>query len=129
MTSIKITKGSAEALVKRMFFLAWKACRGPVGMGFLQDRGELNEEQVWKVCYNAEDYPGGNLFRGNKPGDVYGDYVAGRMMKVGFKWTDDTVECNGGDGWRNDYQAFCRVYKNFGELARAAAAEVGVEFA
>lgn len=128
MPSIKITKGSAESLVKRMFFLAWKACRSAVGMGWLQDRGELNEDQVWNICYNSLDYPGRNALRGNRPGDVYGDYVSGRMMKVGFKWTEDIVACPGGDSWRRDCQAFCGRYPKFFDLAVAAAIEIDVEF-
>jgi len=86
--------GDAEKVVKRMVFLAYEACGGSTGMGFLQARTSANEEQVWKAAYNC-------------------DYVMGRMMKWGCKWTQTTIEIRD-QKFQHDYQAFSHVYKDNG---------------
>jgi hypothetical protein len=109
----------AEKVVKRMVFLAWQACGGTFGMGALQDRGpQQTEGQVWHAAYNSTDYVSSD----NKPGQVYCDYVQGRMMKLHVRWTADTIELN--DNWRGDYQSFCRTYREPKALFDAAVASI-----
>lgn len=125
---VKVNGGESNclALVKRMMFLAWKACGGTFGLGWLQDKGpNQTEDQVWEAMYNRKDYPGGNALSPNNPGKVYADYVMGRMMKVGFKWTTDSVELNDSTP-RRDYQAWCKVYPTYLDLLKAAATDLGM---
>jgi len=119
MIVYRVSGCEPKALVSRMMYLAWKASR-MTGAGFLQNRGELSEDQVWQVMYEKEDYPGNSPFMSpNKLGDVYADYVAGRMMKFRLKWTDDTIGTGNGP-WRSDYQSFCCTYPTFNDLMAAA---------
>jgi len=104
--------GDAEKVVKRMVFLAYEACGGSTGMGFLQARTSANEEQVWKAAYNCTDYSGGRKLQGLKDSEVYCDYVMGRM-KWGCKWTQTTIEIRD-QKFQHDYQAFSHVYKDNG---------------
>lgn len=114
----------AQDVVKRALFLAYAACGHATGMGILQARDSVTEEQVCKNVLGAEDYPGGNLFRGNKvvedgKSSVYADYVFGRMMKVGFTWQGDEIEVRT-DAPRWDYQGWCIKYKSYQELVEQA---------
>lgn len=117
-----------EPLMRRMFFLAWKACGGPVGMGILQDRGPIEtEEDVWGNIQTAADYTSNHHI---KPGQVYADYVFGRMMKMGVKYgaeNADTgfIETRDGD-LSPDYESWCEKYPSYEALAQAAAAELGI---
>jgi hypothetical protein len=107
---------NATRLAKRMMFLAYEACGGPMGMGFLQARSNVTEEQVWNNVVNNGDYPGGPVNRG---GRIYGDYVFGRMMKFGVEIVDNTVSFRT-DDLRPDYHAFSGTYRNGEKLAKAA---------
>lgn len=114
----------AEAVVKRMFFLAWKAVGGPSGiMGCLQDRGEMDEEAVWNNVSTAGDYPGRAM--SSRSGEAYGDYVFGRMVKLGVKYGDDFVEAHERP-LRCDYEAWCGMYPTVEALATAALNELGL---
>ena len=116
---MRIECKNPEAVVKRAFYLAWKACGGTHGLGWLQDRGsDMSEDQVWNAVFNSTDYPGGG-FNNNKPGKVYGDYVFGRMMKMGLKWSENWVESPGIKP-RLDYQAWCDKYDSYETLINAA---------
>lgn len=116
----KVLCANPEAVVKRAFFLAWQACGGPLGMGFLQDPGRaVTEDDVWGQAYGKRDYPDGNTLAPNKPGDVYGDYVFGRMMKLSLKWDAEGVEFRDGSP-RPDYQAWCGDYPTYPALIQAA---------
>lgn len=108
-----------QAVVMEAMFLAYQACGGPVGMGILQARGNVTKEQVWDNCRRAGDYPGGELMRRSKPGEVYGDYVFGRMMKCGFRWNETGIEVPE-DTPRLDYQSWCRRYPTYAALIEAA---------
>jgi hypothetical protein len=106
-----------QDVAKRMFYLAWLACGGPLGMGILQDRGSnVKEEEVWKAVYNQTDYPGDTR---NTKESIYADYVFGRMMKFGVFIKDDTVRFNDLP-LRPDYQAWCRKYPTMTALFGAA---------
>ena len=106
MTKLKYD-GDCEKLAKRIMYLAWKASRC-LGLGFLQDRGEQNEEEVWASMMGRRDY-GGFLANTNQTGDVYADYVNGRMMKLGIKWSEGEISLNN-DNFDREYQSFARLY-------------------
>lgn len=105
-----------EKVVKRAMFLAYQASR-TAGMGVFQARDGITEDDVWKNAYNNGDYPGGRMSR--KTNDVYGDYVFGRMMKVGFKWTDRQIEVRE-EQPRPDYQSWAFQYRSYRDLIDAA---------
>jgi hypothetical protein len=122
---IQVTTGNTDAIVKRMMYLAWKACGRAVGMGVFQDRGpDMSEGQVWQAMYEKHDYPSGNKFNDNKPNDVCADYVMGRMMKLGLRWGKDFID--GSDDWDPDYQSFCRKYPDLEALYQAAVTDLTV---
>ncbi|GAH75852.1 unnamed protein product, partial [marine sediment metagenome] len=105
---------------KRIMWLAWQACGGPLGMGFLQDRPTATEEEVWENVASCGDYPHGKDIPGyRRPGEVHADYVFGRMMKLTLKFHDNAIEIS--DGWNRDYQAFCGKYPNAKALLDATA--------
>lgn len=119
----KLVKGSAEELCKQYFWLAWNACGGPLGMGWLQNKSGASIDDVWNNVINEGDYPGRTR---NIAGNYYADYVFGRMMKVGIKVHDDVVEILGFPP-RIDYQAWCHKYVDEETLLRAAADAAGCE--
>jgi hypothetical protein len=120
----EVTGATGEQLAKRMFKLAWDACGGPSGYGFFQDRGPaMTEDQIWERAIGNGDYPG--MGRA-KPGRADGDFVFGRMMKLGFLFGDSYVEGCATTTWRRDYQGFCGKYPDFASLAKAAAESLGV---
>lgn len=84
-----------KAVVMRAFFLAYTAAGGAVGMGFLQARNAVTEEQVWNNVASHGDYPGGPLpgMADPEKGEAYGDYVFGRMLKlsIDFDAKDGTI--------------------------------------
>lgn len=112
-----------EALnvAKRALYLAWKAAGGPTGAGFLQDRGEQPEEDVWKRAYGMGDYSGRRA--GTPPERVDADYVFGRMLKLYFTVKGSTINHSDNEP-RRDYQAWCGRYPTYAALFDAAEAEV-----
>ena len=118
METYLIEGATGEAFAKRMFRLAWdKSCM--IGSGFLQDRGELSEDEVWGIMRGAEDYQGADCKK-PKSGEVDADYVSGRMMKLHYSFAENSISCQPRE-WRHDYQSFCGAYKDFGALIDAAA--------
>jgi hypothetical protein len=112
-------------VVKRMVFLAFKGCRGPTGMGFIQaarlEGGEASEEVVWRCAYNSEDYPGGRGIQRLNKEEIYCDYVFGRMIKWGCQFSTATGEIDITDrDFRPDYQGFSREYPDNESLVKAA---------
>lgn len=87
---MKIKHNNPELVVKRAFFLAWKACGETFGMGMLQDNPNANKEAVWENVKTRGDYPGSGP-ENAKPGSAYGDYVFGRMMKLSIDWDSTSV--------------------------------------
>lgn len=114
MIQIAIPEGmSGEKIAKRAFFLAYEACGGPTGLGFLRAVKDATEDDIWKNVTNAGDYPHGRLpseraQQALQRGEAYGDYVFGRMMKLVIQWDDKNMTL--GDNPRPDYQAWCRKY-------------------
>ena len=108
---------------KRLFYLAWKACGRPMGMGVFQDRPNATENEVFQNVLSAGDYAC-NMRSGQK--GIYGDYVFGRMMKFGFEVNDGVLVFDD-DDYRSDYQGFARTYPNAAALIDATAKSLGVE--
>ena len=126
----------AEAVARRAFYLAYQACGGPMGMGIFQARSDVTEDHVWQnVCTNA-DYtfspvPNKDITEGAAPDtdvDVYGDYVFGRMMKLGIRYNtaqgtikirDDATETP-----RRACQAWALKYPTYRSLVDAAIATI-----
>jgi len=105
---------SGEQLAKRIFFLAYEACGGPRGMRVFQ--ADVNEEMVWNNVRGQGDYP----MSFDRPGHPYGDYVFGRMMKLGFAVYSDSVEMLDDHIPLEDYQSWCVKYPTSEDLAKAA---------
>jgi len=118
------TKKAME-IAKEALWLAWNACGSPYGMGMLQDNPNAEKEDVWKNAYNKGDYPGGRSFERNDA-QVSADYVFGRMMKLYFKLTEDTLDIPE-DECRSDYQSWCTKYPSYKFLFEKAAENVGEE--
>ena len=110
-----IKHNNPTELAKEIFWLAWQACGGPVGMGFLQDRSGVTRDDVWNNISSAGDYP----MNHNPPNKPYGDYVFGRMMKLGLKLRSDGIEISDLEP-RSDYQGWCIVYKTYQDLVNTA---------
>lgn len=114
---MKIETKNAAEVVKEAFWIAYQACGGPLGMGVFQARSGATKEDVWNNVQNAGDYSG--CFRKQEANDAYGDYVFGRMMKLGLKWDESSVTCRD-EAPRHDYQAWCNKYPTYQSLVEAA---------
>lgn len=101
---MKILSNEPERVAKRAFFLAYQASP-VVGMGHLQKREGVTEEDVWSEVAHATS--------------PYGDYVFGRMMKVGMNLDPDGIEVRDIEP-RADYQGWCHAYPTYKDLIEAA---------
>lgn len=126
--TVTVGDGSPETIhkvVKRMFWLGWKACGGALGMGIFQDEPGATEDEVFANVENRGDYPG---MRGHKLGNLSGDYVFGRMMKldVSFSNDDGTVSVS---GYETDieYQSWSGKYPTYMNLLEVAAKSLDIE--
>lgn len=119
-----VTPLTGEAVSRRMFFLAWQACAGPLGMGIFQNNPGAGEADVWKNVQTQADYP--TKLSPNKPGQAYGDYVFGRMMKLSVSYDADTVTTPDGEP-RADYQSWCRKYPTYESLVNDAVKSLTAE--
>jgi len=124
----KVTGTDPEVFISRMFYLAWRACRGPLGMGVLQDRGtNVPEHDVYTNIRVNGDYPV-NWNEGT--GVLSADYVFGRMMKMTVRRKD--ADCNDDpdgtiimvqpDEPQHAYQAWATEYPHVSDLVAATAA-------
>lgn len=111
---------NSEQVAKRMFYLAWQACRSPLGMGWLQDNPKSSEDDVWNNIQSSGDYPGKKHNAVNKP---YADYVFGRMMKFGLTLEPGFV-CYYDKQLTPNYQSWCNKYRSMDELFDAAVASL-----
>ena len=116
-------KSNAEAMAvaKRALYLAWVAAGGPRGMGFLQDRGQQDENAVWDQAYEKRDYNGRP--EGEPAGRIDADYVFGRMLKLRFSVNGDSIDFPDHEP-RGDYQSWCGRYPSFAALFDEAAKQV-----
>lgn len=111
---------SNEDIVKRMFWLAWLAAGSPVGMGFLRDNPNAGEDDVWENVMGGGDHA---ICRYG-PGDTYGDYVFGRMLKLKIRWDDKSITLPRYQP-NPAYQAWCLEYPTYESLLQAAKATLG----
>lgn len=129
MLTLKIDgKATATDVAKRGMFLAYEACRGTTGLGFLQAATAATEDQVWQNVCTRGDYPAvPGMVRGDdRPGTANADYVFGRMMKLRVDFDDKAGTLNViGSEPRIDYQAWCRKYPTYRSVFDAAAASLG----
>lgn len=98
---MKVDCVNSQAVAKRMFWLAWQACGGPLGMGVLQDNPGADEAAVWTNVQDRGDYP-------MKLGVDYGD---------GFVGLPESKP-------HPEYQAWCRKYSDYKSLFDAAVASL-----
>lgn len=139
-------KSKTLSLVAAFMALGYEACGGTVGLGALQATDGVNASNILDLTPPRPSY--------GKDGskEVYGDYVAGRMMKTGIVFNEE-------EGWVEvrdsqptpDYQGWCEgqardpgvaqaqmlaamfggaktaKYASYEALLKAAAKNVGVE--
>jgi len=106
-------------VAEEALWLAWQSCGYAVGMGVFQDRHGVTKEDVINNVISAGDYPGTAMLTGRKPGEIFADYVFGRMMKFNLTIERNRIlypEC----ALTPDYQSWCRVYKTYEDLLNSA---------
>lgn len=113
----------ALAVAKEVIWLAWNACGGPSGYGFLRDKPGADKEAVWEATIGRTDYDG---FRA-RDNHVDADYVLGRMMKLYFRIEGNKLTGISDYPPRGDYQAWCYRYKTYADLFDAAEAAIRTE--
>lgn len=125
--------------LKRIFYVAWQNCGGPTGMGWLQDRKGVTEDDVWNNVVNRGDYPQSpNLHNSpvrlvNGKGGVISDYVFGRRMKLGvdFDLNNLTIIMRD-DSPRPDYHGWVMrrnspsYIETYDDLALEALVQLGI---
>lgn len=136
-------KSKVLLLVGSFMALGYESCGGTLGLGALQEASGVTKHNVLRLCRVSPDY------RNPSTKEVYGDYVAGRMMKTGISFNEN-------EGWVEvpdrqptpDYQGWCSgeprdpgvrqawmamgtnkgtKYASYEALLRAAAQRMGVE--
>ena len=123
MKKYKVKKDDQRKLAKSFFWLAYQACGGPLGMGFLQARDSVTADDVINNVETSGDYHGDPH---TADGEYYGDYVFGRMMKTGLRFNGQEVSVDD-EPARPDYQAWCHKYPSQNDLFMSAAADAGVD--
>jgi hypothetical protein len=117
-----------DSLIKRIFFLAYNAS-DVMGMGFLQARPNMTEDQVISNILNRGDYSSGPgvVFAG-EANTLYADYVFGRMMKtrVAYDGNAVVIDHNPTDKPKLDYQSWGHKYKTWGSLVDAAMKQLSI---
>lgn len=116
---MKMQVNNPEEVVKEAFWLAWKACPEPMGMGLLQNNPDATKGAVWNNILCRGDYVPSPA----TPGKAYADYVFGRMMKIGFEWDKESITFRDGP-LRGDYQSWCGTYNTTADLLSAAVANL-----
>ena len=100
-----------------MFWLAYKAAARPTGLGVLQARNDATEEDVWRNAVSSGDYSTNPNSSKSKP---YGDYVFGRMLKLGLDLSMRDCVGTPQDTPRHDYQTWSYEYPTYAALLQAA---------
>lgn len=114
---MEIKHSNPEALAKRMFFLAYEASR-VVGMGFLQARQNVTEDQVFGALWKQSHR--------ELPINYCGDYIFGRMVKLNIEVWEDFIDIPD-DNPRMDYQSWAFLYATYQDLATEAAVSLDAE--
>ena len=110
-------------VAREAFWLAWQACRRPMGMGVFQDAPSATKDDVWKqVSGPSVDY-GYSSFSGGKPQKPHADDVFGRRRKLYVEIKEDGILVRD-ETPRIDYQAWCGMYPTYEQLIEAAAKNV-----
>lgn len=118
--------GDVQEFAKQMFYIAWKACGGTLGMGFLQDKPGATADDVLNNIFGWGDYPGPSHHPNRDEGTALrADYVFGRMMKITATLGSDWIELPDDDP-APDYQAWCRKYRSYKDLLHATAEETQI---
>lgn len=112
----KVTDGKAVA--KRAFYLAWQACGTTFGMGFMQDKKDATEEDVWNNVQAYGDYAFNP--HGSKQDEAHGDYVFGRRMKLVLQYGDNWVAPKRTQPPDPAYQMWADKYPTYDKLIQAA---------
>lgn len=122
---VTTTPLSGEIVARRMFFLAYQACGGEFMYGCFRARENPVEEEVWQNVLTSGDYPGAPKCR---PGNLYGDYVFGRMLKLKVQYDRDSVTVRD-DTPDRSYQGWSRKsgYPSYAALVEAAIKSLGEE--
>ena len=95
-------KTKTLALVAAFMALGYEACGGTVGLGALQATDGVDASNILRLV------PPRTIYSKDGAQEVYGDYVAGRMMKTGIIYNET-------EGWVEisdrkptpDYQGWC----------------------
>ncbi len=111
----------ALSVAKEALWLAWNACGGPAGMGFMQDKPGADKDAVWKQTVTRGDYSGVGTEDKSR---IDADYVFGRMMKLRFSVKDNAVNVPENTP-HPAYQGWCNRYKTYADLFNAAEMEIG----
>lgn len=112
-------------LIATALLLAYNECGGTTGLGMLQARSNVTVENIVNDCRASDcNYPVED--RGMK--EIYGDYIYGRMCKVGYKFDEATgVIAISDNPPRADYQGWTnKTYPTYRSLIDAAARQLGV---
>lgn len=121
---IRVSADKTKAVVEEAFWLAWQACNGTTGMGFLRDNPAAKKEAVLRNIAIADDYFG--LVPSNKPGEMSCDYVFGRMMKMHVKFDEKTGVITVDDGKVScGSHSWGRKYPTYEDVIKAAIVNVG----
>ena len=106
----------AQAVAKEAIWLAWLACGGPSGMGFIQNKPDADKEAVWKQAFECLDYSG---MDGGHWERINADYVFGRMMKLRFSVKGHVIDVPEHEP-HPAYQGWCHRYKTYAKLFDSA---------
>lgn len=95
-------KSKILLLVGSFMALGYEACGGTIGLGALQEASGVTKHNILRICQVSASYNNPNTK------SVYGDYVAGRMMKtrISFNEEEGWVEISDGNP-TPDYQGWC----------------------
>ncbi len=99
------TVSKNETLARRIFWLAYEASI-PMGLGVLHYTDKETEDTVWKHASKRDGF-------------VSGDYIFGRMMKIGITWDNEKLNVTP-SRLSPDYQSWCARYPTVGALVTAA---------
>ena len=75
-------KSRTRLLAMTFMLIGYESCGGTTGKGFLLARASMDIEEIERQCSIDEHYSRKGEF------EVYGDYVAGRMMKTRFSFNE-----------------------------------------
>ncbi len=136
-------KSKVRLLAMTFMLMGYESCGGTTGMGFLQARASMDAQEIERHCPPREHHSRKGEF------EVYGDYVAGRMMKTGISFNEnegwvevrDTAPTPDYQGWSSGTPrdpgvlASFRLmgggggtkYDSYEALLKAAAAKLGVD--